>query len=187
MDRRRACLTLIALPLVGVIGPARATVDPQIGVSRLGELYIVDALIVVPVAPREAWDVMTDFDDMARFVPNLEISRVTGRDGLRLRVEQKGVARWGLLSHSFTTVREIELEPIDRVRSKSIGGTLHQVNSETQFASASGGTEIRHHVSFALETWMPDFLAQPFLQSEMRNQFDALLAEMLRRRTIPRQ
>ncbi len=168
--------------LLAAAVPVRAAVDTQIGVTRRGDLYVVDAVMVVPVSPREAWDVLTDFDSMASFVPNLELSRVTGRSGDRLQVEQRGVARWGLLSQSFTMVREIELQPIDEVRSRSIGGSLRQVSSVTRFAAAAGGTEIRHHVEFSVDTWMPQFLAQPFLRHEVREQFDAVVGEMLRRR-----
>jgi ribosome-associated toxin RatA of RatAB toxin-antitoxin module len=182
MNRRGACALLLGALLLAAIVPVLAAVDTQIDVSRSGELYLVDAVMVVPFSPREAWDVLTDFDAMARFVPNLEVSRVTSRSGDRLQVEQRGVARWGPLSQTFTTVREIELQPIDEVRSKSIGGSLRQVSSVTRFAAAAGGTEIRHHVEFAMDTWMPSFLARPFLQHEVREQFDAVVGEMLRRR-----
>ena len=167
MNRRGACALLLGGLLGGVV-PVLAAVDTQIDVSRSGELYVVDAVMVVPFSPREAWDVLTDFDAMASFVPNLEVSRVTSRSGDRLQVEQRGVARWGPLSQPFTTVREIELQPIDEVRSKSIGGSLRQVSSVTRFSAAAGGTEIRHHVEFSADTWMPQFLAQPFLRYEMQ-------------------
>lgn len=181
MDRRTACGLLLAL-LALAVKPARAAVETRIDVFRNGEIYVVEAVLVVPVSPHEAWDVLTDFDAMARFVPNLESSRITGRSGDRLQVEQRGVARWGPLSQSFTMIREIELQPIDEVRSKSTGGSLRQVSSVTRFAATAGGTEVRHHVEFSMDSWMPAFLAQPFLQHEVREQFDAVVGEMLRRR-----
>ncbi len=100
MNRRGACALLLGGLLGGVV-PVLAAVDTQIDVSRSGELYVVDAVMVVPFSPREAWDVLTDFDAMASFVPNLEVSRVTSRSGDRLQVEQRGVARWGPLSQTF--------------------------------------------------------------------------------------
>jgi hypothetical protein len=33
-----------------------------------------------------------------------------------------------------------------------------------------------------VDTWMPSFLTRPFLQHEVREQFDAVVGEMLRRR-----
>ena len=184
MDRRRfLTLTLNAL-LVAATPALAAAVDTQVAVSRRGDVFLVDAVLVAPVTGREAWNVLTDFDAMSAFVPNLDTSRVTARNGERLRVEQTGVARWGPLAHSFSMVREVELEPIQLVRSRSLSESPMQVRSQTRFASVAGGTEIRHQVEISLDTWMPAALIEPFLRHEVREQFDAVVAEMLRRRAV---
>jgi Polyketide cyclase / dehydrase and lipid transport len=184
MDRRRfLTLTLHAL-LVAATPALAAAVDTQVAVSRRGDVFLVDAVLVAPVTGREAWNVLTDFDAMSAFVPNLDTSRVTARNGESLRVEQTGVARWGPLAHAFSMVREVELEPMQLVRSRSLSESPMQVRSQTRFASVAGGTEIRHHVEISLDTWMPAALIEPFLRHEVREQFDAVVAEMLRRRTI---
>jgi hypothetical protein len=184
MDRRRF-LTLTVNALLAAATPASAAaVDTQVAVSRRGDVFLVDAVLVAPVTGREAWNVLTDFDAMSAFVPNLDTSRVTARNGERLRVEQTGVARWGPLAHSFSMVREVELEPMQLVRSRSVSESPMQVRSQTRFASVAGGTEIRHHVEISLDTWMPAALIEPFLRHEVREQFDAVVAEMLRRRAV---
>ncbi len=81
-------------------------------------------------------------------------------------------------------VREVELEPMQLVRSRSLSESPMQVRSQTRFASVAGGTEIRHHVEISLDTWMPAALIEPFLRHEVREQFDAVVAEMLRRRAV---
>jgi len=111
---------------------------------------------------------------------------VTARDGERLRVEQRGVARWGPLTQPYTMVREIELEPIAQVRSQSVDGSPRQVRSLTHFTAVAGGTEIRHHIELDADTWMPDLLIEPFLRHEVREQFEAVVAEMQRRRAAVR-
>ncbi|HTN50613.1 MAG TPA: SRPBCC family protein [Burkholderiaceae bacterium] len=182
MQRRQFIALLCATLFPATVPAALASVDMQISVARRGEVFLVDAVFVAPVSQREAWSVLTDFDGMSRFVPNLDESRIADRDGERLRVEQRGIARWGPLTHAFTMVRDIQLEPIQQVRSNSVGGTMRQVQSLTQLAAVSGGTEVRHHIEFAVDTWMPDLLIEPFLRHEVREQFEAVVAEMLRRR-----
>jgi hypothetical protein len=68
------------------------------------------------------------------------------------------------------------------VRSRSIGGSLQPLASDTRFAAVAGGTEVRHHLEFGVDSWMPAVLIEPFLRHEVREQFDAVVAEMLRRR-----
>lgn len=182
--QRRQVLAVACAALLAAVAPASAALDMQISVARRGEVFVVDAVFVAPVSQREAWAVLTDFDAMARYVPNLDESHIAARNGDRLRVEQRGVARWGPLTHSFTMVRDIQLDPMGEVRSASVGGTMRQVQSQTRLAAVSAGTEVRHHIEFAVDTWMPDLLIEPFLRHEVREQFEAVVAEMLRRRDV---
>jgi hypothetical protein len=184
MDRRRFLMLTLNVLLAAATPVSAVAVDTRVVVSRRGDVFLVDAVLVAPVSGREAWNVLTDFDAMSAFVPNLDMSRVTARNGERLRVEQTGVARWGPLAHSFSMVREVELEPMQLVRSRSLIESPMQVQSQTRFASVAGGTEIRHHVEISVDTWMPAALIEPFLRHEVREQFDAVVAEMLRRRAV---
>lgn len=179
----RRCLRVFAFlfALAGAAAPA-AALSVDVAVARKGELLQLDIVLVAPVTRSEAWSVMTDFDAMARYVPNLHASRITQRAGNRLRVEQSGVARWGPISHPFSTVRDVDLAPMSAVQSRSTGGSLQHVRSETHFSDSAGGTRIEHHLEFAMETWMPEFLAEAFLRHEVTEQFEALVQEMLRRR-----
>ena len=156
----------------------------RIDVVRDGEVFIIDAVLVAPVSVREAWAVLTDFDAMSRYVPDLESSRITARAGTRLTVEQRGTARWGLLALSFQTVREVQLVPFERVTSHVVGGSLRRVDTLTRLATVADGTEIRHHIELMTESWLPDFVIEGFLRAEVRQQFDALEREMRRRRSV---
>lgn len=185
MDRRTVCVIVMALVLAAAGAPASA-VETQVRISRDGDLVLIDAVLLAPVSPAEAWAVLTDFDAMARFVPDLEASRVALRLGNRLRVEQRGVARWGPFARPFTMVREVDLTPVERVESRSIGGTLQRVRTSTRLIPAVGGTEVRHHLEFVFNVWMPDLLADAFLRYKVREQFDAVVQEMLQRRATGR-
>ncbi len=177
------CATLMTLVLMAAGAPTSAA-ETQVRIARDGELVLIDAVLLAPMTPAEAWVVLTDFDTMARYVPDLESSRVTIRLGNRLRVEQRGVVRWGPFARPFTMVREVELTPMEQVESRSIGGTLQRVRTSTLLAPVAGGTEVRHHLEFVFSVWMPDLLADAFLRYKVREQFDAVVAEMLRRRAV---
>jgi hypothetical protein len=166
------------------LAAAAAGAAPQssIRVSRDGEAYIVDAILIAPVGRAEAWSVLTDFDAMSRFVPSLSESRVLRRAGNRLSISQKGVARFGLLWFAFESVREVELEPLRSVRSRNIGGTLRRLDSLTIFSDAEGGTRISYRLEVVPDFWLPGFIGEAFIKHEIREQFEAIVVEMLRRR-----
>ena len=68
----------------------------------LGALTVL--IVVLPIA-LEAWQVMTDYDHMAKFVSNLDESKVMSRTGDTLTVFQKGTAKRGILTFAFENVR----------------------------------------------------------------------------------
>ncbi len=155
---------------------------PRITVVSKGEVFVIDAILIAPVPLAQAWEVLTDFDAMSKYVPDLEVSRVIARSGPRMQVEQHGVMRWGPLSSRFHTVREIELTPLSLVSSRVVSGTIPRADTQTRLAAVKGGTEIRHHIELVPQSWLPDFALTELLRNETRLQFEALAAEMHRRR-----
>lgn len=174
-----ALLALIGWALAGLA--ADAAPEMVIEVAHDGETYVVNALLFAPVPIREAWAALTDFDRMSSFVPNLSESRITSRSGNQLVVEQKGVARFGVLSFAFESVREVELRPYDMVLSRNIRGNMRKLESLTRLAQADGGTRISYQVEAIPGAWFPGFVGKVFLKHEIREQFEAIVREMVRR------
>lgn len=174
-----AFVASIVLPSV-----ASAEEEIRIEISRKGELFVVHAFLFAPVPPRDAWVVLTDFENMTAFVPNLSESRVMNRSGDRLTVAQKGVARFGVLAYPFESVREVELFPFEAVRSRNVGGNVSRVDSTTRLVAFERGTRISYYVEVEPGFWFPGFVGEAFLKHEIREQFEAIVREMVRRRQV---
>src|SRR5437867_9490378 len=129
MDRAYSRVALWILPPL-LLAPSPALSTPPdtrdiiVHVQKNGERIVVDVDLPVQATPLEAWNVMTDYDNMAKFVSNLEWSKIIGREGNTLTVEQKGKASRGPLSITFENVREIVLTPPREVHSRLISGDL---------------------------------------------------------------
>lgn len=176
---------LLAEPVYPKAQAPTQTEAVRVKVAHEGDAFIIDAVFIAPVPAREAWAVLTDFDAMSQFVPDLESSRITSRSGTRLTLEQHGTARWGPFTRKFHTVREVDLLPFERVTSRTVGGTLRRADTLTQFTAVNGGTEIRYHMELMTDAPLPDFAIESFLRAEVRQQFGALLQEIRRRGQIP--
>jgi ribosome-associated toxin RatA of RatAB toxin-antitoxin module len=174
-------LLALVLPAV-LVWAASPDLEMLVKVTRRGDTFLVDALLFAPVSPREAWAVLTDFDHMSAFVPNLSESRVTSRSDDELVVAQKGVARFGVLSFPFESVREVELHPYDSIRSQNIRGNLARLVSVTRLTGAEGGTRIDYQVEVLPAFWVPGFVGEFLIKHEITEQFEAIVKEMLRRR-----
>jgi ribosome-associated toxin RatA of RatAB toxin-antitoxin module len=180
-------LLAAALASAAMAFSAAADAPPpsSISILREGEAFVVNAWLLAPVTRREAWEVLTDFDRMSAFVPSLTESRVLRRAGHRLTILQKGIVRLGFLGFAFESLREVELEPEDVVRTRNIGGNLRRLDSLTRFSPAGGGTRVSYRVEIIPDFWIPGFIAEYLIRREIQDQFEAIVKEMLRRRAAP--
>jgi len=164
-------------------GPVLAA-DPEfrrISVVPSAEGYACDSEMVIPVPPALAWEVMTDFDSMARWVPNLRSSRVLMRQGAVVHVEQVGIAAFGPLSFDFTMVRRLELEPPHHIAAEQVRGTLRRYRSTIRLLPDKAGTRLTYRVDLEPGLLVGAILSRDFIEHEIREQFGAIAKEMVRR------
>src|SRR6266571_3683729 len=78
------------LALAPGFGRAAAAETIETRIERQGEYITVSASAVMQVDARIAWEVLSDYDNLAQFIPDMKSSRVVSRSGDRVVVEQKG-------------------------------------------------------------------------------------------------
>ena len=191
---RRLLTTLLLLPLFAAVhGPsalslsqaadsAPAPIEPEnVAVDYRNGVYFADLSLQVAVPPALAREVLTDFDHMAAFVPNLLSSRLLSRSGNVYHIAQQGRARFGPLSFAFESERRIELRPDGRLVSQALSGSTKYMRSELAVQAANGGTSINYHIEMSPDRWLPSGIGASFMRHELAEQFTALAHEMERR------
>lgn len=170
-----AVALLAVLPAQADPPPRRFTVTPTV------EGYACEAVMRVAVPIQRAWEVMTDFEAMSRFVPNLRQSHVTRREGSVIHVEQVGVAHFGPLAFEFTLERRLELTPPRMIVAESVRGTIRRYRSTLYLTAEREGTRLTYRVDLEPGLLAGTVLSREFLEHELREQLLAMEAEMLRR------
>jgi hypothetical protein len=173
----------LAALLLGAAWPWLAWADgvDRVDVDKRGDVYFVEVVVSAPVPVAVAWDVMTDFDHMTRFVPELKESRVAAREGNRLTIEQKGVTTVGPLQFDWQSVREIELTPMARTDSRQITGRSRRSRSHTEFAGDGAASRLTYRSEVEPGYWVPSFISRSLISNRIREHFEVMLAEMKRR------
>src|SRR5712671_3799273 len=89
---------------------------------RRGDAVTVYAEVELDVDPKVAWDVLSDYDHLAQFIPDMSVSRVVSRTGDTALVEQKG--EFGILF--FRQPIDLTLEIVETPRrtivARAVGG-----------------------------------------------------------------
>jgi hypothetical protein len=182
-------LSILLLSLTigaGAIPPAAADdAKPSItvGIDHKGDVYIVVATLTAPVVPADAWAVLTDFDEMASFMPQLKSSRVLRRADDYVLVQQRGQMELGSFRMPFESDRKIEMEPPGLIRSHQVRGNMQRVDSTTTFTEIPGGTRVDYRVEIVPKLWIPEGVAGPMMRDAVDRQFTAVLKEIMRRKT----
>lgn len=181
---RRHFLALVAwAPWAACPAAPGDLAEDAVEVSYEDGLYSARFAFVVAAPMALAWEVLTDFEHMAAFVPNLEQSEVLIREPGGLRVRQRGRLDFGPFAMRFESQRQVELRPREGIiRSRAIGGSTRHMQSEMRLLAVPDGTRLDYSLEMIPDRWIPSSLGLNFLRHELAEQFTAIAGEMLRRR-----
>lgn len=160
---------------------------PTVVVDYRDGSYYGTLSFTVPVPPAVALEVLTDFEHMANFVPNLTSSKLLSQAGNIYRIAQQGTANFGPFSFSFESERQVEVFPEGRLVSNGISGSPRSIRSELRITAANGGSHLDYRVEMVPDRWFPSSIGTHFIRHELAEQFMALGREMkLRQKSRPK-
>jgi hypothetical protein len=149
-----------------------------------------DALEVVAVAEFEGeiartWQVLTDYDRIAEFVPNLQVSRVISRGRNSAVVEQKGEARMLFFSYPINVRLAVTEHPRERVESRAIAGNFREMRNAYVLEQRGRRVWLRYTGYLVPDFFIPPFIGTLVLRRNVEETFRALVDEIERRHREP--
>jgi ribosome-associated toxin RatA of RatAB toxin-antitoxin module len=178
----RLSLLLALLPGIGwgVAIESLDLPDPTVKVSDQEGTLVLNISYRVPVSPREAWEVLTDFENMPHFIPNVESSTILQRTEKTMQVEQKGSISLGILPIHYESKRQIDIVPYHSIRSHTLSGNT-RLESIMVLTPAGKGTLLSYHATAVPDLPIPNSLVSSYMSGMLENQFKAMGQEMVRR------
>jgi hypothetical protein len=176
----RGCLALAACAMAATAlaqSPVRS-----MEVTYDGDTYVVKAQMFAPVTQAIAWDVLTDFPNMAKWVPNVRESTVVKPGDKQFTIEQRGTAKFAGLSFSYTSLREIVVNPQTTIDSTQIKGSMKLQHSLMRVSPEGDGTRMQYQLEVVPSFPASAVMSEDFLRHEIEEQFTAIVGEMMRRK-----
>ncbi|SCY17153.1 SRPBCC family protein [Nitrosospira sp. Nsp13] len=156
--------------------------DIEVRVNMSGENIIIDLNFAVRATRQEVWDVLIDFNRMADFVSNLKESRVVGTSADSFTIFQRGAATYGPVNFPFESTREVRLIPYHKIRTSLISGNMRKLEGTTHLIEDGGQTRVIHRTDAIPKIWIPEIVGKVFIEHEMREQFNEMRNEIIRRK-----
>ena len=154
----------------------------SIEVTHDGDTYVVKAQVFAPVTQAIAWDVLTDFPNMAKWVPNVRDSTIVKPGGKQFTIEQRGTAKFAGPSFSYTSLREIVVNPQTTIESTQIKGSMKLQHSLMTVGPEGDGTRMQYQLEIVPSLLASAVMSENFLKHEIDEQFTAIVGEMKKRK-----
>jgi hypothetical protein len=179
--RRLLVATAVLIHLSGANALATHETDTRVAVQEDGGSYRVAATFTVAQPATVAMAVLTDYDHIPRFMPDVRTSRILERGPDGVVIEQEAVARFMMFAKRIHLVLEIrEGRRNLRFRDRSAtsftryegGWTVTEVNGTTHIAY-----ELTARPSFDV----PEFLLKKLLKRDSTRMIENLQTEIAAR------
>jgi carbon monoxide dehydrogenase subunit G len=163
-----------------LVGACRAA-SYIVTAHRDGDALVVEANADLAVTDRQAWEVLTDYDHLSEFVPDISESRVIERHGDRAVVEQKGRASFLFFRFSLFVRMEIEERPPHEVLAKAVAGSFQEMTGRYGLEPNETGVKLIYQGRFIPSFGVPRAVGNAAIKRAVENQFGAMVREIERR------
>jgi ribosome-associated toxin RatA of RatAB toxin-antitoxin module len=181
-QRVHRLLAFAALAIV-LARPAAADIaaDPSISVHEEKGVYRVAATFGVPQSPALAVAVLTDYEQIPRFMPDVRTSTIIGRAADHVVVEQEAIARLMMFSKRIHLVLEVREQP-GRIQFRDrCGKSFTKYEGSWTIAEKDGQTAIRYELNAQPSFDVPEWLLKRLLKRDATQMIQRLQAEIASR------
>jgi len=134
------------------------------------------------VDPQWLWAVLTDYDNLNRFIPNLASSRQIWRRGNRVAVEQVGTQQFCGLRFSARVTLELEEErAAGRLAFRMLDGDFRRFNGAWMVGADATSSWLLYDLTVQGKPGMPLGLIEQRLQEDLANNVRGVQQEAQRR------
>jgi len=158
----------------------------QIRTTRDGDFVVVSASAMMKVDPHVAWAVLSDYDHLARFIPDMKSSRVVSREGNLVRVEQKGNVGFFFYREPVNMLLEVREEPPTRISARGIEGNIKGLETCYELHTSDAGTKLVYAGRFEPDFAIPPLIGMPLVNRLIERRFRAMIEEIQRRDALAR-
>lgn len=145
-----------------------------------GRVYEVNASGEVAAAPAVVWRILTDYDRMGEFVPDLRSAKVLSRSGDDVTIEQVGVARVLFFSRDIRLVVHAREQPISQIDVSLVDGDMRVYRCTWRLVPVpeTGGTRVIYSGEMAPKFYVPGMLGANMIRSDVEKMMAAVLLRL---------
>jgi hypothetical protein len=175
------CLLIGCAALARAAAPAQPALEVSVHrvAAQAQHMYDIAASGSVQASQAAAWRVLTDYEKMSEFVPDLASCKILSRAGNRAIIEQFGSARFLFMSRSIHLVVQATESPMTAIDIALISGDMRHYEARWELQPLpSGGTRIVYRGRLAPGFYVPGMLGAALIRTDIERMMRAVLARL---------
>ncbi len=157
-----------------------------IEIVREGEFVSVRASAELKASPRIAWEVLTDYDHLAEFIPDVRSSRVLRRTSEGVLVEQKGEFSFLFFRQPIEVTMAVSEHPPRRIAARAVAGDMKNMEGSYELQPSEAGVRLVYSGRFVPGFFVPPLIGMPIVRRSLERRFRAMVQEIERRDALAR-
>ena len=145
-----------------------------------GKALQIGVALVLSIKHEVVWDVLNDYENMPRFVPDILATRLISAGAGRKRVEIEGVARLLFLEYPTRTILDVMYLPDGSITLNSVAGNL-AIHGVVRVHGNGTYTRVDYQVRMTPDFWLPPLIGDFLISRQIKRQFEGMVSEMHRR------
>lgn len=175
---------LMCIMLCCTIPALAQTPGLEVAVKRvkIADMVVFDvtATGAVKASPEAVWKVLTNYEGMPGFVPDLHTSRVLSRTGDEAIVEQFGVARFLFMRRDIHLIVLVREQAPTRIDISLVTGDMKYYKCRWELIPMpeTGGTRIVYSGELAPKFYVPGMIGANIVRADVERMMQAVLARL---------
>jgi len=165
--------------------PASAPQVLELQVDRIdavdgGKMYQIESSGTVAASPAAVWRILTDYNHMADYVPDMKSARVVARTGDKVIIEQHGAARLLFFSRDIRLVVQVHEQAPNKIDVSLVDGDMkvYRCRWELTPVAATGGTRILYSATIEPKFYVPGLVGASLVRKDIAKMMKAVLARL---------
>lgn len=170
-------------PAAAQTGTPRFDLKVQQGAgSGEGKAYQVTSSAMVDAPPAAVWRLLTDYDHLADYLPNLKSVRVVSRDGDTVILDQVGTARFLFFSQSIRLRVLVQERAPDQIDISLIEGDMKVFRASWKLSPLAGaaGTRLDYQANIVPKFDVPGVVGTSVVKKDIARMMTAVLMRLER-------
>ncbi len=139
--------------------------------------------------PEQIWRVLTDYEHMQNFVPDMVSSKIIARNDKDVLVEQTTKTRFLFISKTIRVIVRVVEQPFSRLDISLVSGDMKQYSAYWELTATIqdgvAGTRIKYVGKLEPDSYMPSFLGTGIVHNNIKKTMNAMILEIENNKKLP--